>query len=381
VPLALYVHVPWCVRKCPYCDFNSHHLRGELPAAEYVDALLADLDQDLASIGGTPAAPLVSIFVGGGTPSLLPAAQVGRLLEGIARRVPIAADAEITLEANPGTVERPTFADLRAAGVTRVSLGIQSLDEAALAALGRIHGRDEALRAAREAIATFERVNLDLMYRLPGQDLAGCLADLRGVLALGAGHLSHYELTLEPSTVFARYPPPGLAGEDAAADMREASEAVLEAAGFRAYEVSAWALSPAHRSRHNLNYWHFGDYLGIGAGAHGKWTDGDGRVMRTAKVRSPRTYLETAQGEGRVAARGAVPEDALPGEFMLNALRLVDGFDDALLVARTGPQAARTRATLAELATEGLMERRGQRWRPTARGRRFLDDLQARFLS
>ncbi len=379
-PLALYVHVPWCVRKCPYCDFNSHHLRGELPAAQYVDALLADLDLDLADDWPTP--PLTSIFIGGGTPSLLPAAELGRLLEGVAARLHLPAGIEVTLEANPGTLERGAFAGYRAAGINRLSLGVQSFDEARLRDLGRIHDAREAEAAIREAVATFERVNVDLMFALPSQRPADCLADLRRALDLGPRHLSHYELTLEPGTVFARYPPQQLPDDDLAADMRDAAEALLQAAGFARYEVSAWAADPDQQARHNLNYWTYGDYLGIGAGAHGKRSDRR-RVLRTSKVRSPRGYLEHAPTPLRIAATGEVAPHERGGEFMLNALRLTEGFSATLLTQRLGDLAdeAALRKILAAACRDGLLETTAGGWRPTALGQRFLNDLQARFMA
>lgn len=380
------MHVPWCVRKCPYCDFNSHHLRGELPAHQYVDALLDDLHLDLEEhpVGQQD---LVSIFIGGGTPSLLPAREIARLLEGVAARLRLPADAEITLEANPGTVERHAFAEFRAAGINRVSLGVQSFDETHLRDLGRIHDREQAERAIREAVEQVPRVNIDLMYGLPGQTLAGCLADLDKAIAFGAEHVSHYELTIEPDTVFARYPPRGLPDEDLAAQMREASQAVLERTGYRGYEISAYATGEAARSRHNLNYWRFGDYLGIGAGAHGKLTlptaGGDSlEIIRLRKVRSPRNYLEASSTRLRVAHREEVSPQARVGEFMLNALRLVDGFSEALFERRCGLPAHRIHPQLQQLAAEGLMERptRGH-WRPTSLGRAFTNDIQSRFLT
>jgi putative oxygen-independent coproporphyrinogen III oxidase len=381
MPLAVYVHVPWCVRKCPYCDFNSHHLRGVLPADAYVDALLADLDQDLTEQPpGTNSAAVSSIFIGGGTPSLLPAAAIERLLAGVAARLPVTPDLEITLEANPGTVERHAFAAFRAAGVNRLSLGIQSFDDTRLHLLGRVHDGAQALSAAEEAVAHFDRVNLDIMFALPGQSLDACLRDLQRALQFAPGHLSHYELTLEPGTVFARYPPDALPDHDLASDMRDASEALLANAGYHAYETSAYAASTAARARHNLNYWTFGDYIGIGAGAHGKRSRG-GCVRRTAKLRSPQAYLGAAGTPGRIAMDTVVSGGELTGEFMLNALRLTDGFQESLLTHRLGPDAAQqARPALAEAVRDGFLDRVQGGWRPTALGRRFLNDLQGRFL-
>ena len=377
------MHIPWCVRKCPYCDFNSHHLRGELPATEYVDALLADLRLDLDDLPWQGA--LESIFIGGGTPSLLPARELGRLLEGIGGMVNCPSDMEITLEANPGTVERGTFAELRAAGVNRVSLGIQSFNEAHLKDLGRIHDAVQADTAIREALASFTRINLDLMYGLPGQALDGCLEDLERAIAYGTEHLSHYELTIEPNTVFARYEPAGLPDEDLGADMRDASQALLDRAGLAAYEVSAYARRPEARARQNLNYWHFGDYIGIGAGAHGKRSVlADGRVdqvLRTRKVRSPRTYLDAAGAPLRVAHKESIDPRNRVGEFMLNALRLVDGFSETLFEQRVGLPRETLRPRLEAAAVDGLLRQPVDgHWQPTSAGRAFLNDLQGRFI-
>ncbi|MEO0974753.1 MAG: radical SAM family heme chaperone HemW, partial [Pseudomonadota bacterium] len=381
-----YVHVPWCVRKCPYCDFNSHHLRGELPAQAYVDALLDDLRLDLESEPKTT--DLTSIFIGGGTPSLLPVGELERLLKGIGALLHLPSDAEITLEANPGTIERQAFADFRSAGVNRVSIGVQSFNEAHLRDLGRIHDGEAAIAAAREAIREIPRVNLDLMFALPNQSLESCIDDLQRAVGLGAEHISHYELTIEPNTVFARYTPDGLPDEDLAGDMREASEELLGQAGYQPYEISAYATAAQARSRHNLNYWQYGDYLGIGAGAHGKtthWpaTDRSGvpRIHRVRKVRSPRTFLDAASTRLRVAHHEEVDEVQRVGEFMLNALRLVDGFSEALFESRTGVPGERIRAALQQLEIEGLMETTAPgKWRPTSRGRAFTNDLQARFV-
>lgn len=386
LPTSLYVHIPWCVRKCPYCDFNSHHLRGELPAGEYVDALLEDLRLDLEE-HPWDGKHLESIFIGGGTPSLLPARELARLLEGIDTLASCPTDLEITLEANPGTVERGTFAELRAAGVNRVSLGIQSFDEAHLRDLGRIHDAKQADGAIREAQAHFDRINLDLMYALPGQSLKGCLEDLRRAVAYDTEHLSHYELTIEPNTVFARYEPQGLPDEDLAGDMREASHALLDGERFAAYEVSAYARSTGAQARHNVNYWQFGDYFGIGAGAHGKRSSYAPQgglvsaVTRTRKVRSPRTYLDAAGARLRVAHSESIEAEQLVGEFMLNVLRLTGGFSESLFEQRVGIASEVIRPRLEAAAVDGLLQQPvdGQ-WQPTSRGRAFLNDLQGRFL-
>ncbi|MEM9384222.1 MAG: radical SAM family heme chaperone HemW [Pseudomonadota bacterium] len=380
------MHIPWCVRKCPYCDFNSHHLRGELPATEYVDALLDDLRLDLEQ-APWPGGNLTSIFIGGGTPSLLPANELGRLLDGIARTLPCPEQMEITLEVNPGTVERGTFSELRAAGINRVSLGIQSFHEGHLRDLGRIHDAQQADRAIREAQAHFDRINLDVMYALPRQTLDGCLEDLARAIDYGTEHLSHYELTIEPNTVFARYEPAGLPEEDLAGDMREASEARLERAGLRAYEVSAYACRDDARARHNLNYWSFGDYLAIGAGAHSKRSNLDehshrvSSITRTRKARSPRSYLTAAKTPQRVAHSETILGQALAGEFMLNALRLVGGFSEEIFEKRVGVSRELIRPRLEAAAVDGLMRQPVDgHWQPTSRGRAFLNDLQSRFI-
>ncbi|MCW5569337.1 MAG: radical SAM family heme chaperone HemW, partial [Dokdonella sp.] len=335
-PLSLYIHIPWCVKKCPYCDFNSHALREGIPLGTYVDALLADLDGDLADFGEAARRPLASVFFGGGTPSLFTPAAIGRILDGVAARLAFAPGAEVTLEANPGTIEHGRFDGYRTAGVNRVSFGVQSFDDAMLARLGRIHSSDEATRAIDEARAAgFDNINLDLMYALPHQDLAGALADLERAVALAPEHLSHYQLTLEPNTLFAAKPPP-LPDSDSAWDMQEHGQALLAAHGYLQYEVSAYARG-GRRSAHNLNYWTFGDYLGVGAGAHAKLTDTTtGTIRRRAKQRTPRAYLEHAAGPRRIATDTVVAAADLPFEFMMNALRLVDGVPMALFAQRTG---------------------------------------------
>jgi putative oxygen-independent coproporphyrinogen III oxidase len=378
-PLALYVHLPWCVRKCPYCDFNSHPVPvAGLPERAYLAALLDDLE---FAAQGCEGRELVSVFFGGGTPSLFAAESVGRVLEQANRLFGAAPALEVTLEANPGTVERGRFADYRAAGVTRVSLGAQSFDDDRLAALGRIHSSRETLAAVAELrTAGLDNFNLDLMYALPEQTPAGALADLEQALRLEPAHLSHYQLTLEPGTAFERRPPP-LPDEDAAFAMQGASELRLAEAGLRQYEVSAYA-KVGRECRHNLNYWSFGDYLGIGAGAHGKLTDPvGGSVLRTARVRQPARYLAARTPAGRVEESRRVSADDLGFEFFLNALRLVDGFDAAQFESRTGLAWASVAAAVAVAESKGLL-RAGTpgRWVPTVLGRRFLNDLQALFL-
>jgi putative oxygen-independent coproporphyrinogen III oxidase len=372
-PISLYVHLPWCVRKCPYCDFNSHARPELLPESEYVAALLADLEGDLDLAAGRPVS---SVFLGGGTPSLFGVDAIASLLQGLGARLPFLPDAEITMEANPGTIEHGRFAGYAEAGVNRVSLGAQSFDAATLAVLGRIHGPEEIGAAVRElASAGLHNFNLDLMYALPQQSHAGALADLDAAIALGPAHLSHYQLTLEPGTAF-YHRPPALPDDDESLEMQLACQARLAAAGFAQYEISGYA-RPGRQCRHNLNYWRFGDYLGIGAGAHGKATVA-GQVLRTEKPRSPREYLR-GDRDARVLRR-VIPVRELPFEFMLNALRLVEGFTLADFEHATGLAAATVRGTLATQAARGLIEERDGRFRPTATGFRFLNDLISAFL-
>ena len=380
-PLSLYVHIPWCVRKCPYCDFNSHAQDGVLPVEAYVGALLADLDRDLAAHAGAIAGrPLESIFFGGGTPSLFAPDAIARILDGVAARLHLPRGIEITLETNPGTVEHGRFDGYLAAGVNRISFGIQSFDDDKLRRLGRIHSAAEAERAVKSAQdAGYENINLDLMYALPEQSLAGALADVERALALHPAHVSHYQLTLEPNTLFA-VKPPALPDEDSAWDMQEACQERLSRAGYAQYEVSAYAREGL-RSRHNLNYWHFGDYLGIGAGAHGKLTDpADARIVRTTKYKVPRGYLEhAARGDG-FGSSHAVARTDLPFEFMMNALRLNDGVGATLFAERTGLAASTIEAPLRDARARGWLEPVPARIVPTALGRRFLNDVMAAFL-
>ncbi|HQU15213.1 MAG: YggW family oxidoreductase [Chromatiales bacterium 21-64-14] len=376
-PLALYVHLPWCVRKCPYCDFNSHEVRGALPEAAYVDALLADLDQEAAAVAGRS---LVSVFIGGGTPSLFSAAAVNRLLEGVVARLPGAGEIEVTLEANPGTVEHGRFAELRAAGVNRLSIGVQSFQSRLLPALGRIHGRAEALAAVEEAHrAGFDNFNLDLMYGLPGQRLEEAQDDVRTACALSPTHISLYQLTLEPNTRFHRYPP-ALPGDDSVWTMQRSGQMQLAEAGFPQYEVSAYA-RPGRRCRHNVNYWEFGDYIGIGAGAHGKRTElPDWTVNRRWKPRQPRDYLSRAADGEPLAEERRLDSGDLILEFMMNALRLTGGFPAALFEARTGLPFAAVAGPLAGAAAAGLVAVGPERVTPTEQGRRFLNDLLMFFM-
>lgn len=375
-PLALYVHIPWCVRKCPYCDFNSHAARDALPEARYLDALIRDLEQSVPQVWGRE---VHSIFIGGGTPSLFSAQGIDRLLTQCRTLLRLSPLAEITLEANPGTFEAARFRDYRAAGINRLSLGIQSFNDQHLTALGRIHDAREARATAEQALALFETVNLDLMYALPTQTLAEALADLDTALALGPAHLSAYHLTLEPNTPFAAAPP-ALPDDDLAADMQAAIEARLDSAGYGHYETSAFA-RPGQHCRHNLNYWTFGDYLGIGAGAHGKLTFHD-RIERQARHKHPRAYMEALEaGQGGAVAETRVLSRAdRVFEFMMNALRLNDGFDPALLTARTGLAITALQPGLTQAQSRGLIERELHCIAPSERGRRFLNELLQCFL-
>ena len=369
-PLALYVHIPWCVRKCPYCDFNSHERSGSLPESEYLGTLMRDLEGSLPQIWGRR---VISIFIGGGTPSLFSPQSIDALLSGVRARLALDPQAEITLEANPGTVEAARFRGFRGAGVNRISIGVQSFDDRMLDALGRIHSAGEARRAIEAALASFDNVNIDLMYALPGQTPAMARADLDEALRFGLPHVSAYQLTLEPNTVFWSKPP-ALPEHDVAADMQLVVEEQLGAAGYEHYETSAFA-RPGRRCRHNLNYWQFGDYLGIGAGAHGKLSFPD-RVTRHARAKQPTEYMKP---DARVE-ESVVPAAELPFEFMLNALRLVDGFEVALFSERTGLPFQIVQSRVEDAEKRGLVARDWKRIRPTERGRRFLNDLLEAFL-
>jgi oxygen-independent coproporphyrinogen-3 oxidase len=373
-PLALYAHFPWCVQKCPYCDFNSYTLRDQLPEQRYVEALLRDLDAQLA---GLDARPLTSIFLGGGTPSLFAPAAIGRVIEHARTRMGFAGDIEITLEANPGTIERGRFAEYRAAGVTRVSLGAQSFDERQLKTLGRIHSADETRRAAEELHAAgLANFNLDLMYALPGQTAEEAQADLRAALALNPAHLSQYHLTIEPGTQFAAAPPVQPADE-IVDDMLDRCLGMLEDAGFEQYEVSGYARAGA-QCAHNLNYWTFGDYLGIGAGAHGKLSFAEsGLAVRTQQTREPRRYLAADPG---ALVRKQISQAELPFEFAMNGFRLVRGFGDEVFESRTGLPTAVLERALAPLVGRGLVERGEKHWSATPKGFRFLNDILVELL-
>jgi oxygen-independent coproporphyrinogen-3 oxidase len=375
-PLALYVHWPWCVRKCPYCDFNSHESAPQ--EAAYLAALIADLEAALPAIWNRP---IVSIFIGGGTPSLMSGETVDALLAAIRMRVPLQPDAEITLEANPGTVEASKFAAFRAAGVTRLSLGIQSFDDRKLQALGRIHSGAEAQRAIDLALTHFERVNLDLMYALPQQTLPEAEADIARAIASGASHLSAYHLTLEPNTAFHHAPPP-LPDDDLAADMQDMVETQMAGAGFVHYETSAFAQPNAHgdnRCRHNLNYWTFGDYLGIGAGAHSKLSNHE-HIWREARQRSPAAYLAGAATGQFVSMRNDVMPTDLPGEFMMNALRLNQGVPLPLFAERTGLALSAIEKSVLAARRDGLLDGETGRLQPSTQGRHFLNRLLHYFL-
>ena len=376
-PLSLYIHIPWCVRKCPYCDFNSHNAPQSLPQEEYVAALLRDLDQDLPLAQGRK---LQTIFFGGGTPSLFAPDNIARILDGVGARLDFAPGIEITLETNPGTVEHGPFADYRRAGVNRISFGVQSFDDAALKRIGRIHDAAQADRAVKQAQdAGIGNLNLDLMYALPQQTLAGALDDVEKALLLQTPHLSHYQLTLEPNTQFAANPPV-LPDEDSAWDMQEACQARLAQAGMAQYEVSAYA-HPGAECAHNLNYWRFGDYLGIGAGAHAKLTDAaTGTIRRRWKLRAPRGYLEHAGTARGIGGDDAIVPEQLPFEFMLNTLRLNAGFPLADFAARTGIALADIEPALDQAIARGWIQVEREQILASELGRRFLNDVIASFL-
>lgn len=375
-PLSLYVHLPWCVRKCPYCDFNSHGLKGALPENTYVDALLKDLDQDLPRVGGRE---VQTMFFGGGTPSLFSAENIGRFLAGVRARMPVAADAEVTLEANPGTVEHGRFAAYREAGVTRLSIGVQSFDPKKLEVLGRIHSSEEAGRAVEEAHAAgLHNFNLDLMYGLPRQTLEEAEADIRQAMALMPAHISHYQLTLEPNTLFHAHPPV-LPDEETIWSMQQRCQELLAAHGYGQYEVSAYAQA-GRQARHNLNYWRFGDYLGIGAGAHGKLTDASGAVTRLWKLKHPDAYLDSAGTPKSLGGVSQLSEGDLAFEFMLNRLRLTAPFSPAEFESATGLRLERIQPGLDRAVDLGLLEAVPEGWRVTSRGQNYLNDLQSLFL-
>ena len=373
-PLALYIHLPWCLKKCPYCDFNSHERVGELPEAQYLDALIADLEASLPLVWGRR---VVSVFIGGGTPSLFSPDGVDRLLAAVRARLPLEPGCEITLEANPGTFERERFRAFRAAGVTRLSIGVQSFDDANLRAIGRVHDGAQARAAVEEAADAFDTFNLDLMYALPGQTPAALARDLDAALAFRPPHLSVYHLTLEPNTFFATHPP-ALPDDDTASDMLDLIVERTAAQGLARYEVSAFARA-GHRCQHNQNYWTFGDYLGLGAGAHGKLSFPE-RIVRQVRWREPAAYMAKALAGNAVSNEHEVAASDLPFEFMLNALRLKDGFDLALFAERTGLGPTALEPPLSRAVERGLLVRQGEHVAPSARGFDFLSDLQQAFL-
>ena len=373
-PLSLYVHFPWCVRKCPYCDFNSHEANGDLPEEAYLAALRADLEQSLPLIWGRK---IVSVFIGGGTPSLLSARGLDTLLSDLRSLLPLEADAEITMEANPGTFEADKFRSFASSGVNRLSIGIQSFNNSHLKALGRIHDGEEARRAIGIARENFSNLNLDLMYALPQQTLQQAEEDVQTAMSFEPSHLSLYHLTMEPNTVFAKYPP-DLPDDDISAEMQHMIVDTTAAAGYEHYEVSAYATA-GQRSRHNLNYWQFGDYLGIGAGAHSKLSFPH-RIVRQARYRQPASYLQQAAAGNAVAEEAEISREALGFEFMLNALRLTEGFEVRLFTERTGLSLNLLDATLNAAEAKGLLLRDHLRIAPTLLGQRFLNDLQQMFL-
>ena len=375
-PLSLYVHWPWCVRKCPYCDFNSHEAKGELPEKEYLDALRLDLEQSLPLIWGRK---IHTVFIGGGTPSLMSAAGLDRLMSDLRTLLPLELDAEITMEANPGTFEAERFKSYRESGINRLSIGIQSFNPAHLEALGRIHDGNEARRAVEIAQNTFDNFNLDLMYALPSQTLEEARRDLQTALDFAPPHLSLYHLTMEPNTVFAKYPPELLPDDDLSADMQDLIAEMTAGAGYGHYEVSAYA-KPGHRARHNLNYWKFGDYLGIGAGAHSKLSFPH-RVLRQARFKQPASFIEAAKRGNPVQEEHEIGRTDMGFEFMLNALRLTEGFDPNLFGERTGMNIGAIRKALDDAEAKGLLTRDHQLIRPTELGRRFLNDVQEMFLA
>lgn len=372
-PLSLYIHIPWCVQKCPYCDFNSHALKGDVPHQEYVDHLLADLDADLPLASGRE---LHSIFIGGGTPSLLSAEAMQALLDGVRARIPLTPDAEITMEANPGTVEADRFSGYQRAGINRISIGVQSFDPQKLTRLGRIHGPDEAKRAAHLATGLELRsFNLDLMHGLPDQSLDEALDDLRQAIALNPPHLSWYQLTIEPNTLFSSRPPT-LPDDDALWDIYEQGHALLSAAGYQQYETSAYA-KPGYQCQHNLNYWRFGDYLGIGCGAHGKLTFSDGRILRTVKVRHPRGYMQGTY----LDKQHDVANDDRPFEFFMNRFRLLETAPRADFTAYTGLEEHCIRPQLDQALTQGYLTETATHWQITEHGKLFLNSLLELFLA
>ena len=375
IPLSLYVHIPWCVQKCPYCDFNSHELKGELEAQQYIDNLLVDLHQDLPRIWGRS---VDTIFIGGGTPSLFPSSAIDRLLSGLRALLMLKADLEITLESNPGTMDADNYLGYRQAGVNRLSIGAQSFDDEQLKILGRIHdakATELAFHKAREA--GFKRINLDLMYGLPSQSIESAMEDLRRAITLGPEHISWYQLTIEPNTRFYRYPPDALPDNDQLFEIQEAGMELLKSEGFEQYEISAWS-RPGEACKHNLNYWQFGDYLGIGAGAHGKITDlQTEQILRTRRRKQPQHFLDGSANT--LAETTPIDLKERPIEFMLNAMRLNEGVESQLFVERTGLPLTVINSALTKAHELGLMERDFARLKPTERGINFHNELLALF--
>lgn len=373
-PLSLYIHIPWCVKKCPYCDFNSHENRSEIPEKRYVAALTADLEQSVPRVYGRK---IRSVFFGGGTPSLFSPESIDEILTAVNMLTPLEYDAEVTLEANPGTVDTAHFKGYKAAGVNRVSLGIQSFNAGYLQALGRIHDDKQALAAAELALSTFDRVNLDVMYGLPNQNLADALADAQKAVNLNPDHLSFYHLTLEPNTPFYRTPP-SLPSDDVSADMQEKIERFLADNGYVHYETSAFC-KPKSQARHNLNYWSFGDYLGIGAGAHSKLSYHD-KITRETRHKHPKAFMEQAEAGNAVDNTWEIAQSDLGFEFMMNALRLTDGFDVDLFQERTGLPLITLQNVIKQAVNKGLLTQNLQTIKPTLKGQRYLNDLLAMFL-
>ena len=373
-PLSLYIHIPWCVKKCPYCDFNSHESRAEIPEQRYVQALIADLEQSVPRVYGRK---IRSVFFGGGTPSLFSAESINEILNAVNMLTPLEFDAEVTLEANPGTVDTANFAGYKQAGVNRVSLGIQSFNSGYLQSLGRIHDAKQAIQAAELALATFDRVNFDVMYGLPNQSLSDALQDAQQAITLNPDHLSFYHLTLEPNTAFYRTPP-SLPSDDNSAEMQEKIEQLLAEHGYQHYETSAFC-KPKSQARHNINYWSFGDYLGIGAGAHSKLSYHD-KITREARHKHPKAYMENAETGNAVDSTLLIPQADLGFEFMMNALRLTEGFNADLFQERTGMPLITIAKRLKTAEEKGLIARDAQRIQPTLLGQRFLNDLLAIFL-
>lgn len=375
-PLSLYIHIPWCIRKCPYCDFNSHQLKQTLDETAYVAALLRDLESELPYFWGRP---IHTIFIGGGTPSLFSARAIDDLLSGIRARTQLLPNAEITLEANPGTFERQRFQDFAAAGINRLSIGVQSFDDQKLTALGRIHNRQEALAAIETALILFPKVNIDLMYALPQQSIQDAYTDMETALATGVNHISAYQLTMEPNTPFGHTPPPHLPDDEYSADIEFNLHQQLAQAGFERYEISAFTRNQQY-CQHNLNYWQFGDYIGIGAGAHGKLSSANG-ISRTTRLRHPKNYLAAMQQQPETAIeRQTVLPETLPFEFMMNALRLTQGVPTHWFSERTGIDISHIRQVITQAVRRGLLDSQPQRLQPTPLGLRFLNDLLALFL-